>query len=130
MAVLILRKGCTLPRYARTSLMQAVRNSYGIVIGRRRVADPVGQGDSRDGAGNRAQVHPEGDAVYDAPGHGRGLIFSTSQGRVAVLLVLVTGEPVAGSSHTLDATPMSSVLALDDSHVQPSLPLPPRDDRR
>lgn len=49
--------------------MQAIRHSYRVVISRRRVGNPVGEGDGGDGAGGGAQEDPERDAVDDAAGH-------------------------------------------------------------
>jgi hypothetical protein len=46
----------------------------GVVVGGRGVGDPVGQGDSCNRAGYSAQVHPKGDAVDYATGHGGGAI--------------------------------------------------------
>lgn len=69
MAVLVLREGCALASDTRASFMQAVRDVDWVVIGRRGVADPVGQGNRGDCAGGSAQVHPEGDTIDHASGH-------------------------------------------------------------
>lgn len=57
--------------------MEAIRDLDGVVVGRRSVGHPVGQSDSCNRAGYSAQVHPKGDAVDYAPGHGGGTSYCT-----------------------------------------------------
>lgn len=56
-----LRELCALPfpRDGRASFVQAVCDADGVVIGGRRVGDPVGEGNGGDRAGDGAKKYPE-----------------------------------------------------------------------